>query len=286
MAAVALAALLSSGCTGSDGNDSAGRAMSGESDSAGDGAAGGASADEGSGVDLASAKRPDDREVIYTADLEVGADDVEQASADARKVVAAAGGFLFSASEHDLDDEHPSVVLTFKVPPEEFDAVLDDLGDLGEVAERSVNADDVTGQVVDLDARLAAARISADRLSQLLAETGNVGDLLSVERELAQREAQVESLEGQLAALRDQIDLATVTLSIVEPSETTPEVSDDIPGFVEGLKAGAAAFVNLLLVVATAIGFALPFVALAAALGGPLFLILRRRRRNLTEGDS
>lgn len=236
------------------------------------------SGDGGSPVDLASARRADAREVIYTAYMEVGAVDVERAARRAHDVVAEAGGYLFSASEQGLDDEHPSVTLTFKVPPDSYETVLDSFGELGRVAERRVDTEDVTGQVVDLDARLDAATTSADRLRELLAETGNVGDLLNVERELAAREAQVESLTGQLAALREQIDLATITLHVVKPSETTPAVSDDIPGFIEGAKTGTAAFVNVLLVIATAVGFSLPFLALAVVVGGPILLVVRRRR--------
>ena len=289
LAAVAVTSLGVAGCDGLGGdsnNDSRAFLAPDDSSAESGGASGSVTADRAGEVDLAAARRPDAREVVYTADMEVGTKDVERASDEARQVVADAGGFLFSASEHGLDDTHPSVTLTFKVPPERFDAVLASLAELGDVAERSVNAEDVTGRIVDLDARLAAARTSSDRLRELLADTGNVGDLLNVERELAAREAQVESLAGQMTALRDQVDLATITVNIVEPSETSPEVSDDIPGFIKGLKTGGAAFVNVLLIVATALGFALPFLAAAVVIGGPVFLIMRRRRRTGAGGDS
>ncbi len=204
---VAVAAALGfAACNGSSSDDAgvAFEAPNGALDAAGvaddgDTASAAARSDEPV-VDLASAQRPGDRDVIYTAYMEIGAKDVERAAREARDVVADAGGFLFTASEQGLDGELPSVTLTFKVPPDEYEAVLDAFGDLGRVAERSVESEDVTGQVVDLDARLAAATTSADRLRVLLAEAGNVGDLLNVERELAAREAQVESLTGQLAA--------------------------------------------------------------------------------------
>lgn len=282
-AVVAALVLLGAGaCDGSDGDDASRGALPSPEPSfapADDSGGSAEGAGGGSGeIDLATAVRPGDREIIYTADMEIGAKDVESASEKARDVVTAADGFLFAATESDLDAEHPSVSLTFKVPPDAFDDVLDSLAELGEVTDRTVNADDVTGQVVDLEARLDAARTSADRLRELLAQSGNVADLLSVERELAAREAQVESLAGQLAALRDQVDLATITLQIVEPSDTTPEVSDDIPGFVEGLKSGATAFVNVVLILATVLGFALPFLGVAALLALPVLLVVRRRR--------
>jgi len=44
-------------------------------------------------------------------------------------------------------------------------------------------------RVVDLDARLQAAQTSADRLRELLANSGGVGDLLNVESQLTTREA-------------------------------------------------------------------------------------------------
>ena len=75
----------------------------------------------------------------------------------------------------------------YKVPPAAFDATIDVFAELGDVKMRDVDTEDVTGAVVDLEARLASARTSVDRLRELLTTSGGVNDLLAVEQTLAQR---------------------------------------------------------------------------------------------------
>jgi hypothetical protein len=272
-----------SGSTGDD-DDSAGGAATAADDGR-LGAGGGADTDGTANavpVDLATARPPDGaRSLISTADLALEAGDPEVATARATTIARDAGGHLFSQQASFGDDA--SLEAVYKVPPPAFDAVLDAFAELGEVTSRNVGTEDVTGQVVDLEARLASARTSVDRLRELLASSGSVGDLLSVEQALAQREAEAESLAARLTALRARVDLATITLHVaqVAPANTS-EVSDDIPGFLAGLKTGAAAFGNSVLVVATILGFALPFLPLLLVVGFATWYVTRRRRPAVT----
>ncbi len=194
-----------------------------------------------------------------------------------------AGGDLFASSADLADPKNRHVHAVFKVPPQRFSSVMDALSSIGKVTSSQTSTEDVTGQVVDLDARLAAARTGAQRLRELLAQSGNVPDLLQVEQALTQRESEVESLDAQLAALRSQVDLATITLDLSPtPAAVAARPSDDIPGFLAGLRTGVAAFVNTALVAATAFGFALPFLVVIALLGIPALKVARRRRRAVT----
>ena len=167
----------------------------------------------------------------------------------------------------------------YKVPPAAFDATIDAFAEIGDVKTRAVDTEDVTGAVVDLEARLASVRTSVDRLRELLTTSGGVNDLLAVEQTLAQREAEAESLAAQLGALRARVDLATITLHVTKiPPAAAADVSNDIPGFLRGLDTGAAAFGNTVLVIATALGFALPFLAVALLAAIPFWYFTRRRR--------
>ena len=79
------------------------------------------------------------------------------------------------------------------------------------------SADDVTGQVIDVAARISAQRASVARIRALLAKATTLGQVVQVEGELTTRQAALESLEGQAAALADQTSLATATVTIVGP---------------------------------------------------------------------
>ncbi len=299
MLAVTLGALVVlASCSGSS-DESTSPVAADAAPEAGDASSDGAASDESARGDVSAAgegsgERPGDvelaviresrREVVHTARVEIHAEDVEQTIREATTIVDGARGFLFS-QDAELDDE-AVVTATYKVPPESFDTVLDDLSDLGEVVTRNVDSEDVTGQIVDLDARLAAARTSAERLRTLLGETGSVVELLEVERELAARDADVEALAAQLADLEARVELATITLTVTPPDEPAEEPDDDGPvGFVGALEGGWGAFLAAGSAVLVAVGYTLPFLAVAGVVALAALTVLRRRRRSVATAD-
>jgi hypothetical protein len=277
----ALVALLLLGACSESSRDDDADASSGDAtatEDLGTGGSGGDASPASVDLDFAAARAPERaRQVISTAELTLRATDPDAATTRASVIARDAGGYLFSQNAELGDDE--SVEAVYKVPPDHFDSVVAAMSELGEVEHRNVDTEDVTGEVVDLEARLASARTSVERLRELLGTSGGVADLLAVEQALAQREGEMEALAAQLAALRARVDLATITLRITTlPGSADTEVGDDIPGFVAGLRTGGAAFGNTVLIAATALGFAAPFLAVALLLGVPAWVFSRRRR--------
>ncbi len=199
-----------------------------------------------------------------------------RAARPAARAAERAGGFV-ADQDDDLAGD-PSASLTLKVPPAKFPAVLRALDDLGRVETRKIQVEDVTETVVDLDSRIKTAATSVERLRVLLAGAEDVNAVVALESELAQREQQLETLEGQRRALANRVDLATIDVHLAE--KTSPRASGRIPGVGEGLRGGWAALVNflkvLVLVLAAALPF-LPFVVVAVLL--VRWLVHRRRSR-------
>lgn len=248
------------GCAnGSDDADTAAQSDATDgSASAGD-AGGSASGDAlAAGAEVAG----EGREVIYTAELVVRVDDAEAAARQARDLVVAADGFVGQLSS-DLDGDR-EVSLTLRIPAGELEGIIDELDDLGDVLQRDLDSQDVTDQVVDLERRIGNARVSADRLRELLAEADGVPNVLAIETELTKRETEIEVMTGQLQVVRDQVDLSTLTVRFTEETASDPEVADDLPGFVRAFKAGGVAVANLGLALLAVIGFCLPFVPIVA----------------------
>jgi hypothetical protein len=234
------------------------------------------------GVDLAVAKRPaSDRQVISTALLDLQARDLDGTINRATTLVVDAGGYVFSESASLTSAQHAHVV--FKVPPERFADVIARIGRLGTLVHRNIGTQDVTGRVVDLDARLQAAQTSADRLRGLLANSGGVGDLLNVESELTTREGQVDTIAGELAALRAQVDMATVTLDLSPVAKHAAAApSKPRPGFAQGLDAGSHAFAETARVTEATVGVLLPFLPIALLVLGGWWLARRRGAANVS----
>ncbi|MDT7670063.1 MAG: hypothetical protein QOC74_2846 [Pseudonocardiales bacterium] len=230
--------------------------------------------DPGLPVDVSGAAR--DRSVVRNARLELSVGDVVAVSGRLRSVAAGVGGFV--ASEQSVDR---SASFTLRIPAPRLDEVMNQLTAAGKVTARSEQADDVTDQVADLDGRLASQRAGVARIRALLDKATSVGDVVLIESELTQREADLESLQKRLAAVSSQVAMSTLTVALTPTP--APEAQPAGDGFLAGLAAGWRAFVTASGALLTALGAVLPFALLLALLGGLGLLgrrLLQRSRRS------
>ena len=218
-----------------------------------------------------------DRSIIRTAYVAMRVNDVTDAVAEVRALVAKREGIISGES---LSSGTPGgyASITAQVPAADLTAFLDELGALGTVDSLDVTAQDVTTQVIDLDARIAVLESSIARLNALLAEATRVEDIIAIEAELANRQAELDSMTSQRKYLSDQVAMSTVTVTM---SPITEIADVDMPGFLSGLQTGWSAFLALIGFAITAAGFLVPFVVVAAVIGIPLtvWLVRRSRRR-------
>ena len=260
---------------------------------AGDGTAGreedkgtGTTGSTGTGTSTSARVLPSDRDVVYRGSITVQVRDVGRAADRAEALATVADGVVFS-EQSTTDPRHPrygQATLTLRVPPSAFGPTLDGLSRLGKELERQRSAEDVTTQVTDVDSRVRSQQRSVDRVRVLLGQAKTIGEVVQVEAELSRREADLESLEAQLAKLKDITDLATIEVTLVSPDRAPAPVKDDGPdlGFLTGLRGGLGALAGVVLVAVTVLGALAPFALVAALLGVPAYLVLRSRRRATT----
>jgi hypothetical protein len=274
--------------SGSAGGSAAERAKPQDPGAAAGDSAGGRAADEGTATGTSTSARvlPSDRDVVYRGSITVQVRDVGRAADRAEALATGAEGVVFS-EQSTTDPRHPrfgQATLTLRVPPSAFGPTLDGLSRLGKELDRQRSAEDVTTQVTDVDSRVRSQQRSVDRVRVLLGQAKTIGEVVQVEAELSRREADLESLEAQLAKLKDITDLATIEVTLVSPDRTPAPVKDDGPdlGFLTGLRGGLAALAGVALVAVTVLGALAPFALVAALLGVPAYLVLRSRRRTTT----
>jgi len=237
----------------------------------------------GDGPDRTAARvLPAERDIVYRGSITVRVPDVSRAADRAAFAAEQADGVVAS-QQTTLDPGragrrgYGEARLTLRVPPAQFGPTLDALGRLGRELERRRSAEDVTTQLADVDARVRSQERSVERLRTLLGEADTVGEVVQIESELARREADLESLQAQLARLRDVTDLATIDVLLLARPDPPPPSQDDDLGFLSGLRGGWEALVAAALVTLTVVGAVLPFAVTAAVVGVPAWLLLRRR---------
>lgn len=278
--ATGVALLLAAGCSGSTEGSSAGGSAASEAQPARGQAdrAAAQGARDSSAAEPAKAQPDLTRDVIQTAQLTVHTERIGSALAQARAVVRGAGGVI-SAEQTSAatDGEEQESVLTLRVPAGRFADVLDQLAGLGTLQEQQTSSEDVTLQVIDVEARIASAEQALVRLRELLDRAQSLSDVVTLENELLRREADLEALKGQQAYLADQTSLSTITLTLLQPPKGEP-ADEDAAGFLGGLGTGWGALLSLLGVAATTVGVLLPFLVLLGLLLVPTWLLVRRTR--------
>ncbi|MEV0420569.1 DUF4349 domain-containing protein [Streptosporangium canum] len=224
---------------------------------------------------------PQDRAIIYTAEMTVRAKDVTGAADRARQIVTAAGGHLAMEKSDAYSGGEGSAMLVFKIPPGGYPGVLERLGkELGTRESLQQNTEDVTEQVADVESRLRSAKSALDSLRALLKKADTIGEVLDVEREISGRESDLEALQARQKSLASQTSLATLTLNLVGPATVIPEEEDEPSGFLGGLRSGWEGFVTALKIGLTVLGVLLPWLIVIVPLWLLVAFLLRRSRRN------
>jgi hypothetical protein len=220
-----------------------------------------------------------ERSLVYTATITVEVESVARAADEANALAIGVGGIV-AGDQRTIEEDGSQATLVLRVPAERFSSTLDDLADLGTEQSRQVQAEDVTEQLVDLEARIATQQASVDRIRELLARAATIGEIVSLESELTRRQADLDSLVQRRETMSGLVDLATITVVLHGPSGPVEEEETET-GFLAGLRSGWDGFLASVTIVLTIIGWLLPF---AIAIGAPVIVILwilrlRRRRR-------
>jgi len=163
------------------------------------------------------------RKIIYTADVELVVEDFSDLPARVEELVRQNDGYIASSNLSGSAGDRRSGTWKIRVPVERFNAFLDAARTLGEVRRIGTNSQDVSEEYYDVEARIRNRKREEEQLLKLLAErTGELDDVLAVERELSRVREEVERLEGRLRVLQDLTALTTVTLTIEEVKNYVP----------------------------------------------------------------
>jgi len=247
-----------------------------------------ATSDTGLPVDfqMSTGRVATDRSIITTASASLTVADVEVATAAITTAATDAGGFVesmnvgssaYPVDRAEMTSSPTTGWITVRIPADTMTTVMDGLAGVGDVVDSSIDRSDVTGQVVDLQARIDTTRASVERLTELMAQTGSVGDLITAESALSERQATLESYEQQLKLMNEQVAMSTLSVNLAVQNVT---VDANPAGFGDGLVAGWNGLVAAMNGLVIALGFLLPWLVIAGVAGVVVWLVVRRRRRS------
>ena len=217
----------------------------------------------GEGRDPNQVGARDDAKIVRTGSLELEVRDVGQALRAARDAIVGMGGYVGASTTSNVDDQ-PMAEITYRIPVDHWEEALDALKSLNglttKVAQERTQAVEVTGQVVDLQARIRNLRASETALQRIAANATRISDILEVETRLSDVRGQIEQLTAQLQLLDDQASYATLTVLFSTPVVAVEVASNEWQP-AETVDEAAASLISILQGLATAgIWFAIVWV--------------------------
>lgn len=228
----------------------------------------------------AARSTPQTRAVVRTGSLALVSKHPDRVRDEIDGVLASVGGTV------DREDtrrspkgaiEHSTLVL--RVPVARFAEAVHALARLARVQTSESSSKDVTTELIDVGERVQTLRTSIDRLQKFQRRSNDADTLIRYEREIADRQAELQSLVAQRDYLANQAAMATLTVYLSTPATYVPppdRLKD--AGFWTGLRAGWNGLVDTVVVVLTAVGVVLPFAGVLAVVGIPVWLLVRRLR--------
>ena len=155
-----------------------------------------------------------DRKLVRTAALELTVQSPADAAENIRHLAESLGGYLESAQIGGTK-EAPTADITIRVPAARFeDAKAQIRGLAARVESEKTDAQDVTRQYVDMEARLRNLRAEEAQYLAILKSAYKVEDLVQVTEKLSEVRGEIEQQQAEFQTLSKQVETVAITISL------------------------------------------------------------------------
>lgn len=186
-----------------------------------------------------SAALPENRKWIITVDMNAETDDLDALTVALDEKIAAMNGYVEDQYIHNgstrSNYRYRSANLTIRIPADKVDQFTEEVGGIANVINKSKNLEDITLQYVATESRITALETEEARLLEFMEKAETMSDLLEIEARLTDVRSELEITNSQMRLYNNQIDYATIHLSIEEVQEYTPV---EEPTFWERIRDG------------------------------------------------
>jgi hypothetical protein len=175
------------------------------------------------------------RKLIRNGQLEFQTEEVKKTRAEIENISKELNAYISSESENNFGNRLQYNQL-IRVSASSFDALLLRIEPLAKKIEnKNITTQDVTEEFIDVEARLTTKKELEVRYREILKQAKTVEEIISIESQIANVRSEIESMEGRLKFLNNQVAFSTLSLTYYETIGTDFGFASK---FIESLKDG------------------------------------------------
>ena len=179
-----------------------------------------------SGDSTSAAEVPTERKWIITMDISAETEDLDALLENLQQEIGSLGGYvedqnIYNGSAY-ASRRYRSASMTVRIPAEDVDRFAENVAGIANVVRSNKSLEDITLTYVSTESRVKALQTEEDRLLELMEQAETMADLLEIEARLTEVRYQLESYTSRLKVYDNQVEYATIYLSLEEVQEYTP----------------------------------------------------------------
>ncbi len=215
-----------------------------------------------------------DRKLIKNGLLRFQTDDIEKTDVFIKSAVKKFDAYISDDNNYSNEKDKGSTI-TIRVPVAKYDSLMTyiiDNADIKSLDNKSTNIEDVTESYIDTQIRLKIKKASEAKLIVLLNKAKDLKDLLAVQKQLTDLQAEIESIEGRMKYLNDRVNYSTLEVSFYKNAVKSNTFFGD---FWDALKNGWQVFLQVITFIANL--WVIILVSVFLVMG---FKSYRKRKKN------
>ncbi len=173
----------------------------------------------------------DPEKIIYSADATLETTDFDATVSGVLALVEKNGGWVESSSVNGANyynisrgnSYNRSAYYVLRIPGDKFQTLMNSLSQLGNVPYTHVYTENVTAQYYDTQARLTAYEAQEQRLVEMMEIAETVEEIVILEDKLTELRYKIDSLQTSLNNWDRRVNYSTLSLSVEEVREYTPD---------------------------------------------------------------
>ncbi|NJN78174.1 MAG: DUF4349 domain-containing protein, partial [Saprospiraceae bacterium] len=154
-----------------------------------------------------------DRKLIKNGRIGFQTDDLEKTYKAILKHVEQYNAYVSSDENHNNYGQLRHEI-SVRIPSKNFDTFVAAVEKgVKEFDYREIQTQDVTAEYLDVEARIKAKKEMENRYLAILQQAKTVTEMLEIERQLGEVRGEIESMEGRLRLLKNQVSFSTLNIS-------------------------------------------------------------------------